>query len=99
MWKKTRKSFKTICWQEPLRQLGRKAPISFDFRKYVEKHCNGPWWVYKEIQKRGDLQHKLLLFLIWLTSFDDDWKVIKKQIDQSKVYVYEKCYINKKVIW
>ena len=22
--------------------MGRKTPISFNLRKYVEKHCNGP---------------------------------------------------------
>ena len=53
-----------------------KAPVSFDFQKYAENHCNGPWWKHNEIRKHGEIT-QTILFLIWLTSFGHDWKVIK----------------------
>ena len=39
--------------------MGRKTAISFNSRKYDEKHCNGPWRVHSKTQKQGELQHKL----------------------------------------
>ena len=39
--------------------MDRKTPISYNLRKYVEKHCNGPNLVHSKTQKQGELQRRL----------------------------------------
>ena len=36
--------------------MGRKAPISFGLRKYIEKHCSGP---SECTTKQGEMQERL----------------------------------------
>ena len=41
--------------------MGHKTPISFNLRKYVEKHCNGLYseCTVSKTQKQGEVQHRL----------------------------------------
>ena len=42
----SKEEYSYIIWSQEITQsgdMGRKTPISFNFRKYVEKHCNAPW--------------------------------------------------------
>ena len=55
--------------------------------------------IAKRNAKKWQAKTQILLFLIWLTSFGHDWKAIKKQTEKCKVYVYEKCYTDKKLVW
>ena len=38
------------------RNMSSKTPTSFNLSKYVEKHCNGPYWVHNKTQKQAELQ-------------------------------------------
>ena len=57
--------------------MGRKTPMSFNSRKYVEKHCNGSQWVHSKTQKQGELQHRL--YCSWF-----DWLFLEMIEKQSK---------------
>ena len=51
----------------------RKPSISFDFQKYVEKHCSGPWWVPNEMRQHSKLQHSLLFPIWFLLTMIEKW--------------------------
>lgn len=62
-----------------------KYKTSLDFRKYIEKYCNGFRWVHKE---RKIMATHNKDYCSWLIDFfGDDWKVIKKQIQKRNTYI------------
>ena len=57
-------SFSFISQSQEIAQSGNmdyKTPISFNLRKSVEKHCNGPQWVHSKTRKQGELRHDYIV--------------------------------------
>ena len=78
--------------------MGYKALISFDFWKYVEEPGNASWWVHNE--KKNVTSYNTEHIVPALIDFSWPWlKRHQKHIEKSMVYVYEKCYTDRKLVW
>ena len=56
--------------------MGRKTPISFNLRKYVEEHCNQPVVSAQQNKKTRRTTTQTTLFLILLTSLTEKQEIL-----------------------
>ena len=65
--------------------MGRKTPISFNLRKYVEKHCNGPSECTAKHENKASHNTDYIVPDL-IDFFGDDWKEIKTQIEKRNIH-------------
>ena len=64
--------------------MGRKTPISFNLRKYVEKHCNGPSECTAKHENKASHNTDYIVPDL-IDFFGDDWKEIKTQVEKRNI--------------
>ena len=70
-----------IVWK-----YGPKTPISFNLRKYVEKHCSGPYWVHRKKKENKASYNTDYIVPDLIDFFGDDGKEIKTQTEKGNIH-------------